>query len=166
MREPKTLILVRHAKSSWNHAGLTDHDRPLNSRGTRDAPRMAERLSSRGVKPDRIVSSSAVRAISTARVFASKLGVVPDALAVEEAVYGADYDGLMELIQDTDDHFACVMWVGHNPTFTDVANALVREGVGHLPTCSVVTMALAADSWSEVGEGRLTLTSIDFPKDR
>ena len=165
MREPKTLILVRHAKSSWNNAGLTDHDRPLNSRGIRDAPRMAERLSSRGVKPDRIVSSSAVRALTTARVFASELGVGPDALAVEEAVYGADYDGLMELIRNTDDHFDCVMWFGHNPTFTDVANALVREGVGHLPTCSVVTMALGADSWSEVGEGRLSLIRLDFPKD-
>jgi phosphohistidine phosphatase len=165
MREPKTLILVRHAKASWSNARLTDHDRPLHARGIRDAPRMAELLSSRGVKPDLIVSSSAVRALTTARVFESELGVGPDALIAEEAVYGADCERLMEMIRETDDHLACVMWVGHNPTFTDVANALVREGVGHLPTCSVVTLALGVDAWNEVGEGRLTLVSLDLPRE-
>ena len=165
MLGPKTLILARHAKSSWKQGGLTDHDRPLNARGERDAPRMAERLASRGVSPDLIVSSSAVRALTTARAFAAGFELEPDCLVVEGAVYGAGYDGMLELIRDTEDHFDCVMWVGHNPTFTDLANALVREGIGPLPTCAVVTMRLAAEHWSTLGEDRLELVTLDVPKE-
>ena len=74
-RPMKQLLLIRHAKSDWDHPGLSDHDRPLNDRGRRDCPRMAEALRSRGITPDLIVTSTAVRAATTAEAIAGGLGL-------------------------------------------------------------------------------------------
>ena len=164
MPESKTLVLVRHAKSSWAESGLRDHDRPLNGRGTRDAPRMAARLLSRGVSPDLIVTSSAVRALTTARVFADELGLERDSIAVTEGVYGAGSQEIIDLLQALDDGYACVMVVGHNPTFTDLSNGLTTEEIGHLPTCSVVTLALDSVHWEDLASRELDLLDFDYPK--
>ncbi len=164
MTSSKTLIVVRHAKSSWEDTSLPDHDRTLNRRGERDAPRMAKRLFARGPIPERIISSSAARALATAEAFVEGLGVDRDALEVEPRIYGAGYQAMIGLLRGLDDGYDCVMVVGHNPTFTELANALTPEAVGHLPTCSVVTLALDGPRWRGVGEETLRLLDFDFPK--
>ncbi len=164
MTRPKILILARHAKSSWEDIGLSDHDRPLNPRGRRDAPRMADRLAERGPSPERIVSSSAVRARATAEVFLDRLGLSSEDLVIEPAIYGADCADLIEIIRSLDDRYDCIMLVGHNPTFVEVAGRLDPGCVGHLPTCSVVTLELDGGGWSDGREGAFRLLDFDYPK--
>jgi phosphohistidine phosphatase len=160
----RTLILVRHAKSSWAESALSDHDRPLNARGIRDAPRMAERLAQRGPRPDRLVTSSAARALATARAFASALGLSGDELVVRPDIYGASVPEMLELIRGLDDRLRCVAVVGHNPTFTELAEVLAGPEVGALPTCAVLTLGLDERRWADLTTSPLRVVSFDFPK--
>lgn len=164
MEAPKLLVLVRHAKSSWRHPGLADHDRPLNRRGLRDAPRMAARLAARATAPDRIVTSSAVRARTTARTFADVLGLGPGSLEVRPELYGAGSDRVLKTVRGLDDRHGTVILVGHNPTFTELGNGLSAERIGHVPTCGVVTFGLASVRWARADWGRFELIDFDFPK--
>src|SRR5262245_47292170 len=86
----KTLLVLRHAKSSWKHQGLTDHERPLNQRGKKEAPRVCEYLRAMGYVPDVIVSSTAQRAIDTARAVADACGLKPEQIIEEPQLYNAD----------------------------------------------------------------------------
>ena len=161
---PKTLILVRHGKSSWADSDLTDHDRPLNKRGIEDAPRMARRLVKRGDLPEVIVTSSALRALETAKAFASKLEIETGAVLVEPKIYGAGVDQLIELIHGFDDAVRGVLLVGHNPTLTELSHRLTGEELGDLPTCAVVTLRVGSGSWRSVGRTRVDLVDLDYPK--
>ena len=164
MENAKTLLLIRHAKSSWNSVGLSDHDRPLNGRGTKDAPRMVRRLILRGVRPEQIVSSSATRALTTAKVFASELGLEAEGLVVRKELYGAGPERVLRLIHDLDDGYDCVAFFGHNPTFSELAGELSGGRVGHMPTCAIVTLEIDGGSWTDVGVGPTRLLDLDFPK--
>lgn len=164
----RTLILARHAKSSWASDTLPDHDRPLNERGIRDAPRMARRLRERGTRPQAIVTSSAVRALATAEAFAAELELEPEALQVEPAIYGAGVLEMISLIHGLDDGLDRILLVGHNPTFSELAGSLAKPmaggNLGSLPTCAVVTLGWDGGSWNGVDGGRLDLVDLDYPK--
>lgn len=164
MEAPKLLVLVRHAKSSWRHRGLRDHDRPLNPRGRRDAPRMAARLAARATAPDRIVTSSAVRARTTARTFADVLGIDPGSLEVHPELYGAGSNEVLDTVRGLDDRHGTVILVGHNPTLTELGNGLSTERIGHVPTCGVVSLALASGCWERADWGGFRLVDFDYPK--
>ena len=161
---PKTLILVRHAKSSWADPHLTDHERPLNKRGLDDAPKMARRLAKRGERPDQVVTSSALRALETAKVFASKLEVADRPLVVEPKIYGAGVDELVELIRGFDEGLGSVLVVGHNPTLSELCHRITGEELGELSTCSVVTLRVPSGTWGSVGRAKLDLFDLDYPK--
>src|SRR5215470_8706335 len=113
----KTLYLVRHAKSSRDDPSLPDKERPLNKRGRRDAPRMGERLAKRDVKPDLILSSPAVRALATAEIVSRKLGYAIKDIVVDERLYGADPNDLLDVIHELGEKPKRVMLFGHNPEF-------------------------------------------------
>ncbi len=147
------LVLVRHAKSDWDHPGLPDHDRPLNARGERDAPAMASRLASAAVRPARILSSTALRARTTAGAFGAALGVD---IELDSALYGAPARVLRAAASASG--AASVMVVAHNPGMTDLAASLSGGGIAHMPTCAValfrwnvddgdVAASLAPDFW-------------------
>ena len=146
----KTLLLVRHAKSSWGDQALPDHERPLNHRGRRDAPRVGERLRERGVVPDVIVTSTAVRARSTAEILARALDVDSGRIVEDGRLYGATPDGLLEVIRALDDEVDSVMLVGHNPEIGDLASRLSDE-VPEMPTCAVAEFRFDVADWAEVG---------------
>ena len=95
----KTLILIRHAKSSWNNPGVPDRLRPLNKRGKRDAPVMGERLAERGIEVDRVISSPATRALATAEAITGEIGFPWDEVIVDERLYHADKLEMLEVIQ-------------------------------------------------------------------
>jgi len=138
----KTLYLVRHAKSDWGDPLLDDHDRPLNERGLRDAPAMGHRLAERGVRPDRIVTSTAVRA----------------------RLYGATGSGILAVASTLDDALDSAMLAGHNPGMSDAVGELTGEWV-ELPTCAVVECRVNVDHWAELVEGTGELVSVATPKD-
>ena len=159
----KTLFLVRHAKSSRDDPSLPDRDRPLDDRGEHDAPKMGKRLAKRDVKPDLIVSSPATRALATAHLIAEELGYRRKDIVVNDRVYASSADTLLEVIQELDNKLGCVMLVGHNPEFSDLAHRLSSE-IGDMPTCAVAEFRFDVKAWSEVGDVDPTKVTLDQPK--
>jgi len=110
----KTLLILRHAKSSWEFTELPDHDRPLNNRGKRDAPRIGKMLLKERLIPQLIISSSAIRAHSTAEKVAKACGYQGEIL-VDSSLYGSEYKAYLNILRNQHDRFDIVMVVGHNP---------------------------------------------------
>lgn len=159
----KTLILVRHAKSSWDHPGLDDHERSLSERGLRDAPRMGRRLADRGLAPDVVLSSTAVRALTTAELMAEAIGVERERIVADERLYATSAAGLLEVIGELDSSVQTAMVVGHNPEMTSLAQRFTDE-IGHLPTCAVVEFRFDADAWDELDEGLVRDVHVEAPR--
>lgn len=136
------LALVRHAKSDWGDPGLDDHDRPLNDRGRRDAPRMADRLAATGFRPDALRSSTALRARTTAAVFGEVLGVEVE---VVPELYGASAPTL--LTEAARAGAPVVMLVAHDPGLSVLAERLSGGGIAHMPTCAVATFTWHQNEW-------------------
>jgi len=149
----KHLYLVRHAKSSWDHPGLSDFDRPLNKRGMRDAPKMGEYLVEQRVLPQVIVYSPARRAHATAISLATAMQVPSAGFVEDDRIYAAAIATLIAVIKEWDDTWECVMMVGHNPGMADMAAVLTGKVVGHVPTCTVMGFGLDVASWSDVAPG-------------
>jgi phosphohistidine phosphatase len=162
----KHLILVRHAKSSWKELTASDFDRPLNRRGERDAPRMGEHLASRIPRPDALVSSSAVRALETARAFARAFGLRPEEVRAERELYLASAETWLGAIARLDEAWERVAMFGHNPGISDLVRALTNALVEDLPTCAIAELELEVDHWGEVGPGSGRLVRTDRPKDQ
>ncbi len=160
----KTLTLVRHAKSSWNHPGLADFKRPLNKRGERDAPRMGSRLAAQHIRPQIIVSSPAVRALTTAEVVASALGFLPAEIITDDRIFHAYSDQLLDVIRDFDASLHHVMLVGHNPGLTDLVEQLAQAGILNIPTCGIVLLGFSVDRWQDVSDGAGEMLLFDYPK--
>jgi phosphohistidine phosphatase len=160
----KTLYLIRHAKSSWDHASLRDHDRPLNDRGLHDAAMMGKRFAQQGVTPELIISSSATRARMTAQMIAHEIGYAQDAIIIEPAIYGAARDRLLEIIHDLDDAHSTIILIGHNPDITETVNWLSNAHIDNISTCGVSTLATNSDHWSSFTKGAVKLLSYDYPK--
>lgn len=159
------LTLVRHAKSSWNDSALSDFQRPLNERGRRDAPAMAQRVRTLNCQPDRLVSSPARRAISTARTFAAILGMNDEGIELSPAIYEATPTTLLNLVRRLDSSSGHAMLFGHNPGFSEIARLLASCPFHEMPTCAVTSLELQADAWSDVGPGCGRLAYYLFPKD-
>lgn len=160
----KELILVRHAKSSWKDPTLSDHERPLNKRGKRDAPEMGERLARSGCEPDLIVSSSAVRALDTATTLAGKLGYPRESIVVEQRLFHAGVTELLQVIRGVDDTVDILMLFGHNPGLTDLANHIGPREIFNMPTCAMLHLQFQADTWSTVGDVPGDEVLYDYPK--
>ncbi len=162
----RLLYLVRHAKSSWEHPGLRDFDRPLNDRGHRDAPQMARFLKERkGVQPDLLVSSPAKRALTTARYFAEVFGIAEADIVQETDIYEASAHDVFDVIARLPGEARIVFLFGHNPAFTDVVNRFSSEYIDNVPTCGVVRLESTAERWAEVKSSNTRLTDCYFPKD-
>ncbi len=160
----KVLTIVRHAKSSWKDASLSDRERPLNRRGERDAPVMARRILRHGIRPSLIISSPAVRAWTTAKVVAAELNYPREFLQREPGLYLASLDQLLDVIIAQDDGFNSLMLFGHNPGLTDLVN-YVQPGLTHnLPTAGVVSVGLHQDDWNLYEQPATELLIHDWPK--
>lgn len=163
--DSKQLFICRHAKSSWQDHSLGDVDRPLNKRGQHDAPEMGRRLRQRGLLPDLIVASHAVRARTTASLYADQLGYLQEKIHIEPALYAATTKVLLNLLRQIKPAFARVMIVGHNPEFTALANLLGSSvAIDNLPTGGIVALEFTIASWAELSSGAGRLLFFDFPK--
>lgn len=136
----KTLFLVRHAKSSRDDPALPDKERPLNDRGRRDAPRMGKRLAKQDVAPDLILSSPAVRALTTAEIMAKKLAYRIKDIVVDERLYASTPGELLKVIHKLGTKPKHVMLFGHNPELALLAWRLSSKITG-MPTCAVAEFA-------------------------
>lgn len=142
----KTLYLLRHAKSSWKDASLTDRERPLNQRGHRDAPLMAQYLKQQGMVPTQVISSPAVRARSTAQHLLTVMGMEGDALRLDERLYCSGLQPVLALIEENLAEFDSLMLIGHNPVMSDCLQHLCGYPVDPLPTAAVARLVNVGDS--------------------
>lgn len=160
----KHLSLVRHAKSSWKDASLSDFERPLNARGERDAPRMGARLAAAGFRPDRLVSSPARRAHATAVCLAAEIGYPEREIVLEPALYDASPDALLAVIRALPSDTGHAALVAHNPGLTDLSNRLSDVHIDDIPTAGVVQLELAVEAWEQVEPRCGRLLDFDYPK--
>lgn len=144
----KTLLVQRHAKSSWKHPEVSDHDRPLNKRGRRDAPRMGRFVAAQGLRPDVIVASTARRARRTAEEVARHAGC-EGAVQLDRRLYLASPDEIVDVVRGVAGSARRVMVVGHNPGLEDLVARLAgrRET---LPTAALAALRLSIRSWTEL----------------
>ena len=148
----KTLLLLRHAKSSWKDESLTDHDRPLNKRGKKTAPLMGHLLREKNLVPDLVVSSTAVRARSTAEAAAEACGY-PGEITLTDELYLATAGEILRYAQEwTAETLGRVMLIGHNPGMEDLVNMLSGQKEP-FPTAALAAFELKIDSWRKLELG-------------
>lgn len=160
----RTLYLIRHAKSGWDNPSLSDHDRPLNDRGRKDAPMMAERLRQGAHPIDVILTSTARRAESTAMAFARAFGIPENDLVRTRMLYHPEPDDFLRVIRGIDDRYRHAAVFSHNPGITDFAGGLGVAAIDHMPTCSVFALATEAASWREFREASRRFLFFDYPR--
>ena len=152
----KTLLIMRHAKSSWKHPELADRDRPLNKRGEKDAPRIGKVLKHADILPQLIYTSTALRASKTAETVAEKIGYKNE-IIYKDSLYMAEPATIVEVLRETQDDIKRVMVVGHNPGMEGLAQMLSRK-VESLCTAAIACIKLPIDHWKDLTlevEGKL-----------
>ena len=160
----KTIFVIRHAKSSWKDPSLRDIDRPLNNRGLRDAPFMAKLLAGKGIKVDRLISSPANRAFTTATYFAKAFGITPDDIQKDESIYHAYPEDLSDLVRGLPEDLNTVFLFGHNPTFTSFVNRFTSNYIANVPTCGIAQVEADVSNWADFNTRTAKLVAYHYPK--
>lgn len=160
----KKLIFIRHAKSSWKDPDLTDYERPLNERGLRDAPFMAELLSKKINKIDLIITSGAERALKTSKEFQKVFNLDDKYFIINDDIYYGMDEALFNIIKNIDDKYSNVLLFGHNPALTAVCNYLSDKSLYNIPTCGIVQLDYFGESWQNITKKIFKFDSFEFPK--
>jgi phosphohistidine phosphatase len=160
----KQLLLIRHAKSSWDDPSQPDFERPLNDRGKKDAPEMAKRLSGKKIKPELFVSSPARRAKKTAIVFAKEFDEKKDEVILKEELYMGSEEAFMSVITSMKNKYDTIAIFSHNPGITDFANSLTDARIDNIPTCGVFAVKADTDDWSKFADAKKEFWFFDYPK--
>lgn len=161
----KTLYLIRHAKSSWDDLSLEDFERPLNTRGKQDAPKMGKRLKKLKIMPDLVVSSPAKRAAKTAKKITKEIGYAAEDIAFIDNLYHASMNDLLHIVQNIPSSVDNLMLFGHNPGLTDFANAVCENDIDNIVTAGVYTLQFEVNDWNQIKfnkKGKLLF--YDYPK--
>jgi phosphohistidine phosphatase len=165
----KRVWLLRHAKSSWDHPGLSDSDRPLALRGRRATELLAAHLAASDIRPTAVLCSSSLR---TRETLAAVLPALGDALEIriERDLYGAGAAGLLERLRRVPDTASSVMLIGHNPGIQDLALELAASGPAltalqeKFPTGALATLEIDVGRWRDVDDGTATATTLVTPR--
>jgi phosphohistidine phosphatase len=163
----KQILLLRHAKSSWDDPGLNDFDRPLAERGLNDAPLMGQFVNKAGYSPAVIYSSPAKRAEQTTKLFSDAAGIEVDNIQWNEDLYYGSMKDYIEQIQAASDDHERVMVVGHNPIMENTAGLLAgseHKIAVRMPTAALVCLECFADTWEEVAPGTCQIKWMMIPK--
>ncbi len=150
----KNLFIMRHAKSSWNDPDISDHDRPLNKRGKRDAPKMGKLIRDQNIAPDLIISSTAIRASKTAELVARGFKYKGETV-LDESIYSAEPIDILKILSRCPNRYDSILLVGHNPTVEETIKLLTALPEITMPTCSLVHLTLAIEKWSEINKKEL-----------
>lgn len=160
----KTLYLIRHAKSDWENALITDLQRPLNERGYSNARLMSHLLNDKQVVPDSIVSSPAIRAISTALIFSGQLNYDANRISIRKELYETSVKQYVSVIKDTSDDHGSLMLFGHNPIISDTADFFTKALPMELSTCGIAGFHFNVKSWKDIKTKSGELFLFDYPK--
>ncbi len=159
----KTLYILRHAKSSWDDAALSDFERPLNERGLKAAPLVGGVMKKKQFQPELILSSPARRAEQTAALIKQSAGI-GGAIQFDERIYEASPARLLEVISEQDEKIASVMLVGHNPGLEGLLKFLTGE-LQPMPTAALAIVDLEIDKWSGINSSKGNLRMLIRPKE-
>lgn len=159
----RKIVLLRHAKSSWDDYGLRDHDRPLGPRGWRDMPEMTKRLKARAIFPDLILSSTALRAKQTAQLVIEGLQLSPKVLIMNESLYHASAEAILNQIRNQSNSVNVLFVVGHNPGFNDLIE-LLGGSIDNLPTSGQYGFTAECEFWKDLSSANAKTLFIDYPK--
>ena len=160
----KTVLLIRHAKSSWDNIGEADIDRPLNERGKKDAPEMAKRIKKRDLKIDAFITSHAKRARRTAGAFAEEFGLDKKEVVINEDLYGAYASGFDKVIASLPKKYKTVALFSHNPGITEYVNTLTGVQVDNMPTAAIFAVSSEAETWEDFKTSEKQFLFFDYPK--
>jgi len=155
----KQLFLIRHAKSDWTNPELKDTERFLNERGYSNANMMAAKFK---YTPDLIISSPAIRAMSTALIFARNLNYNANNICMKQELYETSVNDYLAVINAIDNSYNTVLLFAHNPTISDVAQYLTQALPMEMPTCGMAGISFEVNDWKKAKEGNLFL--FDYPK--
>ncbi len=168
--QQRKLMILRHAKSSWNEPDLDDYERPLSKRGRRDAPLMGEWMRKHGWIPDYIVSSPARRAKETALMVCDALAVEADRVVWDEHIYGAELPALLEALGKIPESAERALLVGHNPGLEELIAYLVTEesraalAFGFMKTATLAVLQIR-DPWRRLRAHHAKLELLKRPKE-
>lgn len=162
----KSVIIIRHAKSSWDNIDVSDFDRPLNDRGKEDAPKMASRLLERNVKIDAFISSSAKRARKTAALFIKEFGGDKDEIILIPELYLAGPDAFYTAIAQAPAKADNIALFAHNPGITEFANELTDVRIDDMPTCAIFAVKADIQNWSAFKDAEKQYWFFDYPKSK
>ncbi len=154
---------MRHAKSSWDDASLSDFDRPLNDRGLRTAPFMGKLMHEKGFEPAIILSSRAERAKQTT-LMVKDVGRFSCEIQFDDRIYEAGPNGMRQVVSEIDDAHVSAMLVGHNPGIEGFVRFLTGD-LEPMPTAALAVIDLDIDKWNEINDGCGKLQNIYRPKD-
>lgn len=161
----RRLTLLRHAKTEAQHSGQEDWDRVLEPRGQQDAPQMARRLRERKLKPDRMITSPALRALTTAQIFARELHLPATKMQQDERLYLASPKVIKEVVRELGGDARHLMIVGHNPGLTEFAERISADrDIDNMPTCAIYTVEFDIKDWSELEWDSGVNAELDYPK--
>lgn len=161
----RTLVMIRHAKSSWANPLQSDYERPLNERGQHDAPMMGERLKRQNILPDLVIASPAKRAKQTAKKIAAAIGYDEDKIQWQEKLYHCIPSVFEEVLHEVGDDVKTVFIVAHNPGITEFANEVsAKFKIDNMPTCAVVGIEFETDQWNEFTNASKKVFLFDYPK--
>lgn len=160
----KSILLIRHAKSSWENFSVSDFDRPLNERGKEDAPEMARRMKENNIVPDWVLVSTAKRTRKTAEYFIKQWHTQPDAVHYLDELYLASPATLMNVLKGIPDSVNTVAVIAHNNGLTDFANELCDVKIDNIPTCGIYAVRAAINSWQQIQEADKTFWFFESPK--
>lgn len=159
----KELLLFRHGKASLNYNNISDIDRSLTEQGVIDVYNMANRLKTKNIKPNIIISSCANRALHTATIIARELNISTLKIDIVEELYLADIETIFSIINQINNNITSLMIVGHNPTLTDLANYFTNRNIDNILPSGIVSLKFKTQSWSDITQQKPVESFFDFP---
>ncbi len=160
----KTIYLVRHAKSSWRHREMRDFERPLKKRGLNDALTMSSHLQEKGEIPQHVISSPAMRALQTAKIFTDTLSYPTDQIEENRSIYGASRSEILAVVMSMDNSIDSAMVFGHEPTMSYFTEFLTGKYIEKFSTAAVAKIQFDINSWDRISEGTGKLLFFIYPR--
>jgi phosphohistidine phosphatase len=156
-KQLRTLYLLRHAKSNHDNLNLQDFDRPLDSSGIKEANQMAAFMKSKNIVPDLIICSPSLRTKQTCEIICNVNGCAANTISWDSTIYACSTEELLQAIKRTEDKYKTVLFIGHNPSTTGVANALQKkQKIDEVKTCGLVCIEFPGkQSWAKIEKGKL-----------
>jgi phosphohistidine phosphatase len=160
----KKLIILRHAKSSWDNPELRDINRPLTNKGKRRTQLIADYMIANKIIPEFIASSPAVRAFETAKIVAMGFDLKTDEIRIDPELYFVDVEKYFHAVFAAPDNCNSMLIVGHNPMITEFCNSFLKDRIDNLPTSGLCVISSKADKWNEISIEEYTVEHLVFPK--